>query len=294
MSADAAFHFSPDFRQRLNQLAQDLLRGGGVGGEAGRKGRTPGNVEFKDHRTYVPGDDLRFLDWNVFLRSGGLAVKTFTHEEASEALIVLDRSASMGPAGSRQDRLAREIAAAIGFLALRANGEVVLRCAGAGVRQEFQPLRGVRSVDAWLLAVEKAPDPAGPGGLDALDRLAAPSHAGRVVAWISDFLVDPLPAAAFAAFGRAASQRFAFIVCAHDDVLAPVRAGDSVALADPEGSGRLLAQSSGPWRSAYHDARADHVATVSALASRHQFTALAASAETPFEECVMSALGGRG
>lgn len=290
MSADSAFHFSSDFRQRLNQLAQDLLRGHGVGGEAGRKGRMPGNVEFKDHRTYVPGDDLRFLDWNVFLRSGALAVKTFTHEEASEALIVLDRSASMGPVGSRQDTLSREIAAAFGFLALRAGGEVVLRCSGGDTRQDMRPLRGARSVDAWLLAVEKAPDPTGPGGLEPLDRLAAPSHAGRVVAWISDFLIDPLPAAAFAAFARSASQRFAFIVSAHDDVLAPVRVGDSVALADPEGGGRLLAQSSASWRSAYHDARGEHVAAVSALATRHQFVTIAASAETGFEECVMSAL----
>jgi uncharacterized protein (DUF58 family) len=287
-----AFAFSPTFRSRLNALAQELLRGGGVGGEAGRKGRLPGNVEFRDHRAYAPGDDLRFLDWNVFLRSGALAVKTFTHEEAPEAVIVLDRSASMGPPGSRQDVLAREIAAALGFLALRAGGEVILRCAGGHPQAPPPPLRGPRALDPWIAAVEAAPEPSGPGGLDHLERVAAPSSPGRVVAWISDFLVDPLPAAAFAALARSASRRLLFVVCAHDDALAGVRAGDAALLGDCEGQSRVTARHDERWRAAFQEARAEHVAAVTALAARHHFAAVAASAETPFDECVRRALRG--
>jgi uncharacterized protein (DUF58 family) len=286
----APFAFPSDFRDRLNQLAQDLLRGGGVGGEAGRKSRMPGNVEFKDHRAYAPGDDLRFLDWNVFLRSGALAVKTFTHEEAPEALIVLDRSASMGPAGSRQDLLAREIAAAFGFVALRAGGEVILRCAGSE-RFEAPPCRGPRAADPWLATVAGAPKPSGAHNLYGdLDRLAAPSRAGRVVAWISDFLVEPLPAAAFAGLARAASERYAFVVCAHEDALAAARAGDSVALRDPEGNDRLIAQQDARWRAAFLDARAAHVAAVTELATKHRFRTIAASPDAGFEAWVLAAL----
>jgi len=250
----------------------------------------PGNVEFRDHRSYVPGDDLRFLDWNVFLRSGSLAVKTFTHEEAPEAVIVLDRSASMGPAGSRQDELAREIAAAFGFLALRGGGDVILRCAGGAARPEGRPLRGARSVDAWLAAVEGAPAPAGAGGLERFEDFAAPSRAGRVIAWISDFLAEPLPAAAFAAMARSASRKFAFVVCAHRDMLAGVRAGEAALLGDPEGAGRVVAQRDGRWQAAFQEVRAAHVAAVTTLATRHEFVTVAASHDTPFDECVRRAL----
>jgi uncharacterized protein (DUF58 family) len=286
--------FSPDFRNRLDQLTRDLLRGGGVGGEAGRKGRAPGNVEFKDHRPYVAGDDIRFLDWNVFLRSGALAVKTHTHEEAPQALVVLDRSASMGPSGSRQDRLAREIAAAFGFLALRAGGEAVLRCSGGEGTRDAPAIRGSRAVDAWIAAVEGAPDPSGEGGAAGQpDKIAAPTHPGRVVAWISDFLVDPLPAAAFAGLSRGASERYAFVACAHDDALARARAGDAVLLRDPEGSARVSALHAPAWRAAFQDARAEHVAAVFALATRHRFETVAASPESRFEECILQALRDR-
>jgi uncharacterized protein (DUF58 family) len=290
LSPDAPFAFAPDFRNRLNQLAETLLRGGGSGGESGRQGRAPGNVEFKDHRPYVAGDDVRFLDWNVFLRSGALAVKTHSQDEAPQALVALDRSASMGPAGSRQDRLAREIAAAFGFLALRAGGEAVLRCSGGGSTRDTPALRGPRAVDAWLAAVEGAPAPAGADEPSDLDRLAAPSRPGRVVAWISDFLVEPLPAAAFAGLSRGASERYAFVTCAHEDALAPARAGDAVVLRDPERGGHVAAQHAPAWKAAFQDARAEHVAAVTALATRHRFVTVPASPESRFEECLQRAL----
>jgi uncharacterized protein (DUF58 family) len=285
----APFRFSADFRPRLNQLAADLLHPRGVAGESGRAGRTPGRVEFKDHRAYAPGDDLRFLDWNVFLRSGALAVKTFTQDDAPEALVVLDRSASMGPQGSAQDVLAREIAAALGFLALRAGGEAVLACPGAGTAPSLRR-RGAREIESWLGAVADAPPPEGRNRLDALDRLVPPARAGRIAAWVSDFLVEPLPAAAFAALSRASSQRFAFVVCAHDDALGRAPAGDAVVLGDVEGAGRVTAANDAAWRAAFHDARAAHVAAVGALAARHRFATAAASADTRFEEAVLGAL----
>ena len=237
----------------------------------------PGNVEFKDHRTYVPGDDLRFLDWNVFLRSGALAVKTFTHEEAPEAVIVLDRSASMGPPGSRQDALAREIAAAFGFLALRAGGEVVLRCAGgaaapgaaAASRSRVPSMRG-------SLAVEKAPGAAGPGGLDALERArgAVRTRAGSSPGsrTSSSTRCRRPPSRRSRA---SASQRFAFIVCAHDDVLAPASGPGDRRRCSADCRGRrpasARAATAGVALPRSTTRGAEHVAAVTALATRHQF-----------------------
>jgi uncharacterized protein (DUF58 family) len=287
----ASFRFAPDFRTRLIQLAQDLMHARGVAGDAGRRGRMPGRVEFRDHRAYAPGDDVRFLDWNVFLRSGVLAVKTFTQDEAPEVTVLLDRSASMGPPGSRQDLLAREIAAGLGFLGLRSGGEAILEPLGGDRRQEPRRFLGPRSVDAWLAEVEAAPDPSGPNRLDAIERTHAPARPGRVVAWVSDFLIEPLPAGAFAALARAGARRFAFIACAHVDALAATRPGAALRLGDPEGARTVAVRHDAAWSAAFHDVRAEHVAAVTALAARHQFTTVAASAESTFEACLMDALG---
>lgn len=86
-------------------------------GEMGdwRTGRVGSGVLFADHRDYVPGDDLRYVDWNVYARLGDLVVKRFEAEENLELLLCVDRSLSMdGP----KSRAARRLAAALGHLAL--------------------------------------------------------------------------------------------------------------------------------------------------------------------------------
>ena len=86
-------------------------------GEMGdwRTGRVGSGVLFADHRDYVPGDDLRYVDWNVYARLGDLVVKRFEAEENLELLLCVDRSLSMDGAKSLA---ARRLAAALGYLAL--------------------------------------------------------------------------------------------------------------------------------------------------------------------------------
>src|SRR4051812_30498030 len=54
------------------------------------------SVEFADHRPYVPGDDLKYLDWQLFARTDNYYVKRFEEETNLRSYLVLDRSASMG------------------------------------------------------------------------------------------------------------------------------------------------------------------------------------------------------
>ena len=53
------------------------------------------SVEFADYRHYVHGDDLRFVDWNIYARLDRLFLKLFLEEEDLSLLIAIDRSASM-------------------------------------------------------------------------------------------------------------------------------------------------------------------------------------------------------
>ena len=54
------------------------------------------SVEFAEHRQYVPGDDLRYMDWNVYARTDHYFIKQFEEETNVRAYRLLDRSSSMG------------------------------------------------------------------------------------------------------------------------------------------------------------------------------------------------------
>lgn len=89
----------------------------GAGG-ASLSRRAGGSLEFRDHRDYEPGDDLRHLDWSVFARSDRLAVKQF-HEEISPFVdIVIDGSRSMALSETRKAEAAVAIAAMLGAAAI--------------------------------------------------------------------------------------------------------------------------------------------------------------------------------
>ena len=84
-------------------------RGGGAVG--GRVGRTAGSgLEFREHRRYLPGDDVRHLDWAAFARTDVPTVRVFREEVAREVSVWLDGSASMGCDEAKR-RLAKQIAA---------------------------------------------------------------------------------------------------------------------------------------------------------------------------------------
>ena len=63
------------------------------------------SVEFEQHRPYVPGDDLRHLDWKVYGRSDRLAIKQYEQETTLDVILLVDCSASMkfGTLGVRVD-----------------------------------------------------------------------------------------------------------------------------------------------------------------------------------------------
>src|SRR5882672_4809391 len=78
-----------------------------------RLGRQAGaSLEFRDHRDYQPGDDLRRIDWNAFARSDRLTVKLYREEISPHLDVVLDGSRSMALEGSAKARAAIGLAAA--------------------------------------------------------------------------------------------------------------------------------------------------------------------------------------
>jgi uncharacterized protein (DUF58 family) len=95
-------------------------------------------MEFAEHRDYVPGDDLRHLDWNAFARSERLVVKEFESELERTVLVVTDLSASMSPL---KRTLALQCSAALSWVALSGQDRLALATLGSELRYH-PPVRG--------------------------------------------------------------------------------------------------------------------------------------------------------
>ena len=103
------------FLSRLDTLSL-AMRGRAQGGAGGsrRSRQTGSSAEFSDYREYVPGDDIRRLDWNAYARFDRLFLKLFMEEQESLVTVLLDASASMAAKWVS----ARSAAEAVGYLAL--------------------------------------------------------------------------------------------------------------------------------------------------------------------------------
>jgi len=95
-----------------------------------RSKRRGQSVEFEDFRNYVPGDDLRHIDWNVYARLDRLFVKVFLEEEDLAVQIALDASASMDTGDPNKLLFASRLAMALGYIGLVKNNRVGLTIFG--------------------------------------------------------------------------------------------------------------------------------------------------------------------
>ena len=111
--------FDSDFLKKLEYLSlvsRRVFRGRLLAQR--RTKQLGGGIEFADHREYTPGDDLRYLDWNVYAKFGDLLLKRFQEEEDLHVYILLDASKSMDCGSPNKFDYARRIAAALAYIAL--------------------------------------------------------------------------------------------------------------------------------------------------------------------------------
>jgi uncharacterized protein (DUF58 family) len=88
--------------------------------QGGQRSETLANgLEFADHREYVPGDDVRQIDWKAFARHHQLTVRTFEEERDVRIHILLDMSRSMTRGEPPKLEVGRKLAAAFGYLGMK-------------------------------------------------------------------------------------------------------------------------------------------------------------------------------
>jgi uncharacterized protein (DUF58 family) len=111
-----------------------------------RSRKTGAGVEFADHRDYTIGDDLRYLDWGVYGRLGRLLVRLFEEEEDLHVYLLLDASASMATGAPPKFDYARQVVAALAYVALANLDRISIVPLRAGARERgdagLPPARG--------------------------------------------------------------------------------------------------------------------------------------------------------
>lgn len=130
--------------ERLELVSRKIFRGRMKGERRSkRKGQS---VEFADFRNYVPGDDLRFIDWNTFARLERLFLKMFLEEEDLHFYTLIDASRSMEFGTPSKLDYAKRLAAALGFVGLTRSDRVRVETLGQSPRAPGPALRGRHSV----------------------------------------------------------------------------------------------------------------------------------------------------
>jgi len=133
----------PEFMNRLDSLdvlSRKILQGK-LQGER-RSKRRGQSVEFADHRPYVAGDDLRFVDWNIYGRLEQLFLKLFIEEQDLTVHVVVDGSASMSVGEPSKELFIKKLAAALGYVSLVNNNRVSISVFADGVVGQLANMRG--------------------------------------------------------------------------------------------------------------------------------------------------------
>jgi len=121
--------FDQHFLGRLQQLHLIAKRLAARDSGGARRSRRIGDgLEFADHRSYMPGDDVRFIDWPYYARMERLLLRLFHQRSEADVIILLDVSASMAPGGEMAKfDYALRVAAALAFVAMGGLERVIVQ-----------------------------------------------------------------------------------------------------------------------------------------------------------------------
>lgn len=210
------------------------------------------SVEFADYREYSPGDDLRRLDWKVFMRTQRPFIRTFDEETNMSCHLVLDTSASMDfgkntPGARKGDRATslskldycRFLAAALAYLVVDNRDQAGLGLIGEKLDDWREPGSTRRHLDELLNILERAQVAPKTNLAQGLMSLFTMCRRKGVLVLISDFLDNDLDGL-FKTLRLFRHRRFEVILfhVAHPEEL-ELPEGRSFRFFDPEGGGEI-------------------------------------------------------
>ncbi len=194
MAAALHEHLDPHTVARLESLelvartlVQGFLKGLHLSASKGS------SIEFAEHRPYVPGDDIRRIDWRTFGRTDRYYLKEYDDETNVRATLFLDASASMAFRSGEVSKLRYSVclAAALGYLLFCQRDAVGLVVGGATIRKELHPRATARQLKGIFANLESTTGEGETRLGECLHLLAERIHPRSLVIVLSDFLDDP-------------------------------------------------------------------------------------------------------
>ncbi len=278
--------FDEQFLRRLDELSivSRKVAAGHSKGER-RTIRKGAGVEFVDYRPYAVGDDLRYVDWNIYSRLDRLLLKLFVEEEDLCVHLLVDGSASMGFGRPPKFEYALQVAAALGYIGLTNLERVALGLFSDSLVRMLRPRRG-RGQILPLLHFLQDVEAQGPTALNAsLQSYALQSRVPGVAVVLTD-LLDP---GGYADGLKALLQRRYEVFLVHlvsEEELNPDLQGD-LTLQDAEG-GESRQVSMDRWAlDRYRQRLGQHFADAEAFCARHRIDYLRTSTAVPFQELIL-------
>lgn len=192
-AADAVRLLRPEVLARLGSL--ELVAKTVVDGVLTGLHRSPHfghSQEFAEYRAYGDGDDLRFVDWNVYARTGRAYVKRFHGDTSMQLTLLVDASASMdfGDPVSKLD-VARWLAASLAWLARRQRDALSVATFDETLREFQPPSTRPDALPRALGLLQRTVPGAGTDLVAALASLRATVRRRGLVALVSDLYADP-------------------------------------------------------------------------------------------------------
>jgi uncharacterized protein (DUF58 family) len=151
------------------------------------------SVEFAEYRKYVPGDDLRRLDWRMHGRSDRYFVKESEADTNLRCCLVIDTSGSMafGSNGTTKIEYAKRLAGTLAYLAVLQGDAVGLSCVADDIVTEIPPRRNPTHLQVLFDLIERATPAGGTHLVRLLHELAEKIRQRALVIVVSDFFADP-------------------------------------------------------------------------------------------------------
>lgn len=148
------------------------------------------SVDFAEHRAYMPGDDIRRIDWRVYARTDRHYIKQFEADTNTDFTVVLDTSASMSFAsrGISKFEYARYLAACLVYFSSKQRDRVGLALFGNEQVSRIPP--GIKHLDLILHELDNAKTSGGGALLPPLRKLSEHLRRRSIIAIISDFYED--------------------------------------------------------------------------------------------------------
>ena len=255
-------------------------------------GKGGSSIEFADYRNYVAGDDIRFVDWNIFSRLHRPYLKQYHQEEEMHLVILLDASASMAFEG-KLDK-AKQLAAAFAVMGLFATERVSVYVFNqAEQRLAFVgPHTGRGHMRKFFRFIEEI-EPAGDAPLERGVDLLVNRHRGRgTIAVLSDFLTFGDLRRAFNALLSHGMEIFGVQILGPTEI-DPLVSAD-LRLVDCESAATLDVSAAGDLVTLYQEYRHAYERNLELLCRQRSGRFMSVSAEDPFDEIVLAQMRRKG